>query len=251
MQMTTQTIGTWLAAAALALAWGATAARAQQGATGGPGDGRTRLDAPAGRVEPDEAFAHMLERFAAVYKLGPGDEIAVRVTGEPDYTLEHAKVSPFGTVYHPLVGDVQVAGLTTGQAAERLEGELGEYIIKPRVTVALLDAHSAKIGVLGDVAQPGVVAMTQPMTVLDAISAAGGFTDFGSKRDVTILRQISEGRTRTFDVDVKRILDGKADPGENVALQPGDTIVVHGNKTKTLARITSLAGFGTFLSFIR
>jgi polysaccharide export outer membrane protein len=212
--------------------------------------GRARLDAPSGATAPDASFDHMLQRFIQTYKLGSGDEIAVRVAGEPDYTVERAKVSPFGAVYHPLLGDVQVGGLTVGQASAKIEQELAEYIKKPRVSVALLDAHSAKVGVLGDVSQPGIVVMAQPMTVLDAISAAGGFTDFGSKSDVSILRQLGEGQTRTLEVNVKRILEGKSDPYENIALQPGDTVVVHGNKKKTLASIVSVAGFASFASFI-
>jgi polysaccharide biosynthesis/export protein len=216
-----------------------------------PTDKRTRLDAPSGAAAPDAAFDHMLERFHTTYKLGAGDTIAVRVVGEPDYTVERAEVSPFGDVFHPLLGDVRVAGLTVPQAKERLREELGEFIVNPRVSVALVEARSAKVGVLGDVTHPGIITMERPMTVLDAIAASGGFTDFGSKRDVTVLRQLGEGQTRTITVDVKRVLEGKAEPGENFALHPGDTIVVHGNKKKALATITSLAGFGSFLTFIR
>lgn len=252
--MTKRTTGTRIAsvaiAAAFAVAWGTVPAAAQEGGAGATGV-RTRLDAPSGAIEPDQAFDHMLERFVETYKLGAGDEVAVRVLGEPEYTIERTKVSPFGAVYHPLLGDVRLAGLTAGQASAKLERELSEYIIKPRVTVALLDAHSAKVGVLGDVTQPGILTMAEPMTVLDAISASGGFTDFGSKTDVEVLRQLREGETRTLTVDVKRILEGKAAPSENIALQPGDTVIVHGNKKKTLATITSLAGFASFLTFVR
>jgi polysaccharide export outer membrane protein len=237
--------------AALAACWGTLPVAAQSPAAAEPGSGRARLDAPAGAAAPDAAFEHMQQRYVATYKLGAGDTIAVRVVGEPDYTLERVTVSPFGAVYHPLLGDVEVAGLTLDQATERMRDELAEFIISPRVSLALVEAHSAKIGVLGDVTQPGIITMAGPMTVLDAISASGGITDLGAATDVTLLRQMREGQTTAVTVNVKRILEGKADPHENLALQPGDTIVVHGNKKKALATITSLTGFSSFLTFLR
>jgi polysaccharide export outer membrane protein len=254
MSMTHTTKRTRLAAAlaaAVAVLWSVAPAAAQAPEGAEPGSGRARLDAPAGATEPDAAFEHMRQRYVASYRLGAGDAIAVRVAGEPDYTVDHVVVSPFGAVYHPLLGDVEVAGLTVDQATERLRDELAEYIIRPRVTVSLVEAHSAKVGVLGDVVQPGIVPMVGPMTVLDAITASGGITNFGAATDVTLLRQMREGQTTTVTVNVKRILEGKADPHENLALQPGDTIVVHGNKKKSLAWITSLTGFSSFLSFVR
>jgi polysaccharide export outer membrane protein len=212
---------------------------------------RTRLDEPASATAPDPAFQHMLERFHTTYKLGPGDRIAIRVAREPDYTVESAEVSPFGSVFHPLLGEVRVAGLTVPQATERIREELSEYIISPRLSVALVEAQSAKVGVIGDVVEPGILTMQRPMTVLDAISATGGFTDFGSKSEVTVLRQLDQGQTQVITVNVKRVLEGKGEPTDNIALHPGDTIVVHGNKKKALATITSLAGFGSFMTFVR
>lgn len=228
----------------------APAAEARPGQDGAAAPGRTQLGSGPAAPAPDVHFEHMLQRFHTTYKVGPEDEIAIRVVGEPDYTLERAKVSPFGAVYHPLLGDVEVAGLTVPQVTDKLRDELTEYIISPRVSVSLVEARSAKVGVLGDVTKPGILLMERPMTVLDAISASGGFTDFGKSTDVTVLRQLGAGQTRTISVNVKRILEGKADPYENFALQPGDTIVVHGNKKKTLAMITSLTGFATFLTFV-
>jgi hypothetical protein len=65
-----------------------------------------------------------------------------------------------------------------------------------------------------------------------------------------VLRQTRDGRAQTFKVNVKRILEGKAGPEENVSLQAGDTVIVNGNTKKKMAYILSLAGFGSFLSFI-
>jgi polysaccharide biosynthesis/export protein len=198
----------------------------------------------------DPFFKKVYRDFYETYRLGPDDELAVRVLGQPDYSLEKAKISPVGRLYHPLLGDVEVAGLTVDKLTEKLTLDLSQFIINPKVSVSLLQANSAKIGVIGDVTHPGIIVMTRPMTVLDALSATGGVSDFGSKSDVTVLRQSGYDRPQMVKVNVKRILQGKADAEENIPLQAGDTIIVHGNTRKKISQITSLMGFGHFLAFL-
>jgi protein involved in polysaccharide export with SLBB domain len=200
--------------------------------------------------EDDQFFKGIYREFYDTYRLGPADEIAIRVAGQPEYTLDRVKVSPTGSVYHPLLGDLEVAGMTVPRLTERLSKDLSEYLINPKVSVALLEANSAKIGVLGDVIHPGILVMNKPMNVLEAITASGGIADTGDKSGVTVLRQLRDGRAQTFKVNVKRILEGKAGVEENVSLQSGDTVIVNGNTKKKMAYILSLAGFGSFLSFI-
>lgn len=205
----------------------------------------------AGQVsENDQLFKGIYQEFYDTYRLGPADEIAIRVTGQPDYTLERVKVSPTGSVYHPLLGDVEVAGLTIPQLIERLTKDLSEYLINPKVSAALVEANSAKIGVLGDVIHPGILVMNKPISVLEAITASGGIADTGDKSGVIVLRQLRDGRAQTLKVNVKRILEGKAREEENIALQAGDTVIVNGNTKKKVGYILSLAGFGSFVSFV-
>jgi protein involved in polysaccharide export with SLBB domain len=205
----------------------------------------------AGQTPGDEQFFKgIYQEFYDTYRLGPADEIAIRVAGQPDYTLERVKVSPTGSVYHPLLGDVEVAGMTIPQLVDRLTKELSEYLINPKVSAALIEANSAKIGVLGDVIRPGILIMNKPMSVLEAISASGGVADTGDKSGVIVLRAFRDGRAQTLKVNVKRILEGKAGPDENITLQAGDTVIVNGNTKKKVGYILSLAGFGSFLSFI-
>jgi polysaccharide export outer membrane protein len=222
---------------------------------------RAAADQPAVQIGPqmagnpaatdDPYFRAIYRSFYEGYRLGPADEIAIRVMGQPDYSVEKAQVSPFGRIYHPLLGEIDVAGSTVSQLTNRLTAALSEFIIGPRVSVSLLAANSAKVGVLGDVTHPGILLMAKPMTMLDAISASGGVTDLGKKSNVTLLRQLGEGRMQTMTVNVKHILEGKPDAGEeNIALQAGDTIIVHGNFKKTLATITQLTGFGYFIHTI-
>ncbi|HEY7547528.1 MAG TPA: polysaccharide biosynthesis/export family protein [Blastocatellia bacterium] len=199
----------------------------------------------------DQYFRAIYRDFYERYKLGPEDQLAIRVLGQPDYSLDQVTVSPVGRIYHPLLGDVDVAGLTVPKLTEKLTVELSQYIRDPRVSLSLLSANSAKIGVLGDVVRPGIIVMARPMTILDAITASGGVSDTGSKSSVTVLRQRGEGFLQPMKVNVKRILEGKASPEENIALQSGDTIIVHGNTRKKIANFTSMFGFGSFLWFIR
>ena len=201
-------------------------------------------------LEDDQFFKGIYKEFYNTYRLGPADEIAIRVTGQPDYTLERVKVSPTGSVYHPLLGEVEVAGMTVPHLIKYLTRDLSEYLIDPKVSVSLLEANSAKIGVLGDVLRPGILVMNKPMNVLEAITASGGIADTGDKSGVIVLRQLRDGRAQTLKVNVKRILQGKADMEENIALQAGDTVIVNGNTRKKMTNILSLAGFGSFLSFI-
>ncbi len=209
---------------------------------------------PATQDIPDnddsKAYELLYENFHRTYRLGPGDELAVRVRLQPDYSIEKTKVSPDGRLFHPLTGDLAVGGLTVDQLTKRLAQDLAEYIRDPEVSVHLLEAKSAKIGVLGEVARPGVLVMGEPMTVLDAITQSGGFARTGKSSKVTLVRQARTGRLQHLTVNIKRILAGQADVEENLPLQPGDTVIVHGNFLKKIEYITATMGFTQFLTFL-
>lgn len=213
---------------------------------------QTESAPPPARVagSEDQVYQNLYRKFHENYKLGANDEIAVRVQGQPEYSLEKVKISPVGRIFHPLLGDVEVAGRTVPQLTEELTKELSEYMLNPKVTVSLLETKSAKIGVLGEVVNPGILVMGEPMKVLDAITAAGGFTDFGSKTNVRVYRQSETGNISTHEVNIAKLLAGKATPQENLELQPGDTVMISGNAKKKVALITSLAGIGGFMSVL-
>lgn|GEM_PF-854282 len=225
-------------------------ARDGSGQRNGPKTGRPEeagvTASPETEKEYDQMSRDMIRRFSETYKIGPQDSIAIRVKGQPDYSVEKAKVSPTGTIYHPLLGDILIAGMTLEQAKKQLLTELGEFLVDPVVSVELLEAQSAKVGVLGDVKTPRVIIMTGPMTMLDAITEAGGFTDGARKSNVTLLRQ-----NQTMTVNVKNVLEGKAKPGENIALQAGDTVIVHGGAFKVLPVLSTVTSFASLLSLLK
>jgi len=235
-----------LAASVIAAAHAQTTNGAANGAQGGP-------QAEAAKAPPaanNQYFDRIYSTFNTTYRLGPGDEISIRIKGQPTHSMEKTKVSPAGTIYHDLLGEVSVVGLTTNQVTERLTNDLGEYLKNPLVSVQLVEAASAKISVLGEVHRPGIIIMSRPMSLLDAISEAGGFSETGSKSSVEVLRQNPNGSRIPMRVDVKKYLEGKAAPESNILMQAGDLVVVHGNKKKTLGTISTIAGLGSFATII-
>jgi protein involved in polysaccharide export with SLBB domain len=215
-------------------------------------ESKADLAQPLTFAETSEYFDGIYRNFYDNYKLGPGDEIAVRVASQPDFSVERMKISPTGRIYHPLVGDIPVARLTVDQLTNKLTSAFSEYILKPSVSVELLAAQSAKIGVLGEVLRPGIVVMAEPMTVMGAIIASGGVADTGKKTEVTLLRQNNEGSLHIVTVNLKRILEGQADPEQNLTLRAGDTLIVHGNLRKKITSISlPLLAFTQLLYFVR
>ena len=226
---------------------------AQKGNQGAITD--TRTLGPGEMVTPTEEAAIQTQinavysSFYNSYRLGPGDVIAIYIDKHQEDSVQRVAVSPVGRIYFPLMGDVTVVGKTLPQLQVYFTNAVAEFIKDPRLTLALLEAQSAKVGVLGDVKTPGVMVMTRPLRVLDAITLAGGILDTGSS-NVSILRQYEDGRVQVLNADMKKILKGKANPEENAFLRPGDTVVVHGNLFKTITKISSLVGVTSLVTFM-
>ena len=198
----------------------------------------------------DQMFASVYRDFYNTYRLGPADLVAIHLERQPEYSMESAKISPVGRIYRPLLGEVDVGGLTVDLLMRRLSERFSEYVVDPKVVVSLLEAHSVKVGVLGEVVKPGILVMSEPMTVLDAIAASGGFSNFSNKSAVTLLRQQRDGHLRTLKVKVNQILEGKANSEASLTLQAGDTLIVRGSAKQKLSYIASITGFAQFLTFI-
>jgi len=198
----------------------------------------------------DEYFRNIYRKFYETYRLGPGDEIAIRVFGQPDYSLAKIKVSPVGRIYHPLVGDIEVVGYTIPQLEKKLTTDFSEYVINPKVSVSLEEAQSAKIGVLGEVRAPSILIMSRPMTILEVINSTGGFTETANRRDVMLLRQNRSGIMQHIKVDIKKILDGKAGPEDNIMVIAGDVVMVNSNFKKKMGDVMNSLRLVNFLGFL-
>lgn len=155
-------------------------------------------------------------------RLGTDDVFEVRVFSEPDLSGIY-RVAADGTIDYPLVGRVNVLGLTSGEVQSALVAKLkGPYLLNPQVSVMVREWNSRKISVIGQVQRPGSVAYFPSMTIVDAIAAAGGFTGTAAKNNVTLRREVG-GVVNTQVYPVAEISSGRA---PNVNLQPGDILVV-------------------------
>ncbi len=156
------------------------------------------------------------------YVIGPDDVLMVSVWKEPDLTST-LPVRPDGSISLPLLNDVQAAGLTPMQLAAAITEKLRKYVGDPRVTVVVKEINSKKIYVTGEVQHTGALQLQPGMTVLQALADAG-FTQFANTKHIYILRTES-GTEQRIPVNYKRLVKGEPG-GRDVALKPGDTIVV-------------------------
>jgi polysaccharide export outer membrane protein len=157
------------------------------------------------------------------YVIGPEDELIVTVWREPDISRT-VPVRPDGKISLSLLNDVQASGLTPMQLGTEITSRLTKFISAPQVTVIVAKVSTQRIFVAGEVGRAGAYAFVPGMTVLEAISSAGGVTPFAKQSKVSILR-MENGKQVRLPVNYKEVLNGRR-PEQNVSLKPGDTIVV-------------------------
>jgi polysaccharide export outer membrane protein len=157
----------------------------------------------------------------ASYKIGAQDVLRIDVWKEPDVSRQ-VPVRPDGKISLPLLNDVQAAGLTAMELANSIGEGLKKYITDPRVTVTVTEINSRRVYVNGEVTRPGAFPLLPNMTALQALTSAGGFTQFARIKGIYILRN-ENGKQSKRPYNYKDIINGRAD---DVVLQPGDTIVV-------------------------
>jgi len=155
--------------------------------------------------------------------LGPGDVFSVRVYGEDAMTGSH-QVAPDGTINFPLLGAVQVNGLEPTQVAEKIQTELRDrdLLRNPHVSVYVETYASKRISVVGAVANPGTFPLEPGMTVVQAISMAGGFSSLANRDGTVVTRRVGEEIVR-YRVPMERVTKGQA---EDIEVAAGDIIFV-------------------------
>ncbi len=159
---------------------------------------------------------------ADTYVIGANDTLTVTVWKEPALSGS-LLVRPDGMISLPLLGDVQASGLTPLQLADQITAKLKKFMQDPKVSVVLTQIHSKFVYLLGEVDKKGPIEMTSGMTLLEAIASAGGLTDYANSKKIYILRN-EGGKTQRIPVHYKEALKG--DSELNLALKPGDKIVV-------------------------
>jgi polysaccharide export outer membrane protein len=126
----------------------------------------------------------------------------------------------------PLVEDMLAAGKTASQLARDIEKVLAEYVRSPKVNVFVLNAVSAlsQVKVTGQVKTPQALPYHEGMTVLDAVLATGGLTDFAAGNRAKLVRTV-DGKQQEIKVHLGKLLDD-GDMSQNIALRPGDVLLV-------------------------
>jgi polysaccharide export outer membrane protein len=157
------------------------------------------------------------------FVIGPQDVLDINVWKEPDLSRS-VPVRPDGKISMPLLNDVQAAGLTPMQLTTQLMTGLRKFVSDPQVTVVVTAINSQRIYILGEVNRAGAFPMLPGMTILEALSSAGGFTMFANVKKIYLLRKVN-GNQEKYPFNYKDVIRGKT-PEKNIPLRAGDTIVV-------------------------
>ncbi len=175
-------------------------------------------------AEPPSASSAKSVSVDDDYTIGPSDVLAINVWKDTELTRT-VLVRPDGKISLPLVGELEVSGLTAAKVQRLLAQRLKEYIDNPQVTVIVQEVKSRTYTIVGKVAKPGSFPLAKPTTVLDAIAMAGGFLDFAKSNKILVIRRWGDGSTIRIPFDYKKAIKGKG-TDENIDLRNGDTIVV-------------------------
>jgi polysaccharide export outer membrane protein len=192
-------------------------------AQAGGGQKRAESKSASGPAAVSQEQKGLAAKGDSTYVIGPQDVIDVNVWKEPDVSRT-VPVRPDGKISLPLLNDVQAAGLEPMQLQAVIKAGLKKFISDPQVTVIVTQINSTRIYVLGEVARPGPFPMLPNMTVLQALSSAGGFSQFAKLGAIYVLRT-ENGRQVTFPFNYKEVVRGRR-PEQNITLKPGDTVVV-------------------------
>jgi len=204
----------------------------------GPSDGGTS-NQPALPAQPTLSIGFAPGKDER-YSIGPGDVLSIMVHGE-EGLLQRVKVSPFGVITFPLVGDVKVDGMTENEVKEKITTLLAkDYLVDPKVTVTVVEFHSKTVYILGDIKQPGFYELTGEGKLLNTLLKAGGPNSFEAK--LKILRITEEkvergGQVEKIEsltpitVDIERLFV-QADASQNILLQSGDVLILRGAKER-------------------
>ena len=172
-----------------------------------------------------EESAKTEDTVQAEYTVGIDDVLEISIL-QPEKLIFVVTIAPDGSITFPYIGNVQVKGMTLNQIQDEIQTRLADgYMKYPIVSVSLRESRSRKFFVYGEVVRPGTYPIKENVTVLKAISMAGGFTKFGSSSRVKVLRPKKDGAGyETIKVNIKAVMDGNSQA--DIILQPEDIVVV-------------------------
>ena len=186
--------------------------------------------AAGGNTElPPATFVAMQEGPGEEYVIGPLDQLTIHVWRNPELGAEKIQVRPDGRITIPLVKDMPAVGKTPSMLEEDIRLQLSQYIEDPLVSVIVNEfagTFSQQIRIVGATAQPGSLPYRANMTVLDAMIAVGGLSEFAAGNRAKLIRFDKQlGRQREYALRLTDLLK-RGDSKANVLLQPGDVIII-------------------------
>ena len=183
---------------------------------------------------------------AAEYIMTPGDQLQIYVLGHPDISSTRASsdtaytVRPDGKLNFPLVGEIDVNGLTVFEFTKLLTNELSEYIINPKITVNVAKLGTTRVFVMGEVSKQGMYELSKSHRVMDALGAAGGFTQKAAKKDIYLIRNVGSSEENVQKLNILNYMK-KGDMSQNLVLQEGDCLFLTSNHKFSLSDIALFA----------
>ena len=177
---------------------------------------------------PAAAFVPAEEGPGSNYVIGPLDQLQIFVWRNPELST-NVSVRPDGRITVPLIEDLAATGKTPTQLADDIEKQLGTYIQNPIVSVIVANFNgpfAQQVRIVGEATKPAALPYRANMTLLDAMIAVGGLTEFAAGDRATLIRfDKATGKQREYRVKLESLLeDGKT--SANVRLEPGDVIII-------------------------
>ncbi len=178
---------------------------------------------------PPAAFVAMQEGPGEDYVIGPLDELTINVWRNPELSADKIQVRPDGRITTPLVNDMPAVGKTPAMLSEDIRLQLSQYIEEPLVSVIVTNfagTFSQQVRIIGATEKPASIPFRANMTVLDALIAVGGLSEFAAGNRAKLIRFDKQvGRQREFGLRLGDLLK-KGESEANVMLQPGDVIII-------------------------
>jgi polysaccharide export outer membrane protein len=163
------------------------------------------------------------QEAVADYKLHAGDSITVSVWKELELQRK-VIIRPDGRFSFPLAGEVQAAGRSADEVRVDIESQLKKYIPEAVVAVMVEDVSGNRVYVIGQVNKPGMYVMNPQLTVIQALSLAGGSTPFAKLDNISVIRGTGTSQ-KTMPFRYDQVVDGKS-LQQNIALESGDVVLV-------------------------
>lgn len=192
------------------------------------GPGKPRVDARAQAQAEEAVLAQALreaQREKVDYRLSGADLLQITVFQQEELNRT-LRVSQNGTVSFPLIGTVKVGGLSVADAEREISDRLREYLVNPQVTVFIKEYGNKKIFVFGQVTKPGSFELPTEagMTVLEAVSLAGGFTPIAAPDRTKVIRLVN-GESVSLTVEVSAITK-RGEKDKDIRLEPNDIVFI-------------------------